>query len=72
MKPFPTPKEALDRYGPTIGIKEVMEICGVGRPTATMICKDSECPKVPRKKNGAFIIYTGRFVSWISGMEPGA
>jgi len=69
MNTFPTVQEALDRYGPIMTIKDVMQVCGVGRPTATQICLDSECPKVPRKKNQQFFIYTARFINWIAGQE---
>ena len=47
-----------------IGIKDVMEMLGVGREMATHILNSPDCPKLPRRKGQKFRVPKGKFVKW--------
>lgn len=49
-----------------IGIKEIMELTGVGRPLAEKYARDCGLAK-PRVKGGAWKIPKSAFIRWIEG-----
>ena len=52
-----------------IGVKEVMGIFGVGRPTATRILQSKKCPTLPRKKNAPYLVQKDAFMRFIEGQK---
>lgn len=47
-----------------IGLKEVMEMLGVGKKLATHILNIPGCPVLPRKKNEKFRVPKAAFIEW--------
>lgn len=50
-----------------IGLKDVMELLGVGEKTATHILNMEGCPVLPRKKGQKFRVPKAAFVKWWEG-----
>ena len=51
-----------------IGIKDIMELTGVGRPLAEKYARDCKLAK-PRVKGGAWKIPKAAFMRWIEGEQ---
>lgn len=47
-----------------LGVKDDMEITGLGRPTVTRMLKDPTCPTLPRSKNETIRVEEGAFLLW--------
>lgn len=48
-----------------IGVREVMEIFGVGKDTATSWLKSKSCPTLPRRKGAPYLVSETAFREWI-------
>ena len=48
-----------------IGVKDVMEIYGVGKDTATLWLCQKSCPTLPRRKNAPYLVSAAAFHEWI-------
>ncbi len=49
-----------------IGVKEVMDLTGLGRPTVTKLLRDPECPTLPRHKNESYRVEINAFTKWFN------
>lgn len=52
-----------------LGVKEVCDLLGVGRKTATHLLANKHCPTLPRKKGQTYRVEKEAFVAWIKGEE---
>lgn len=55
-------ENAKDRI---IGVEDVMQICGVGRATATRYLNRRDCPTLPRVKNSPYRVSEQAFLRWL-------
>jgi len=49
-----------------LGVKDVMKMTGLGRPTVTRMLKDPTCPTLPRNKNETIRVEEGKFLLWFN------
>ena len=47
-----------------MGIKDVMQMTGVGRPMATRLLREPTCPTLSRHKNQRYLVEEGAFIKW--------
>ncbi len=52
-----------------IGIKDVMEMTGLGRPTVTQMLREPTCPTLPRSKNRTYRVEEGAFLLWFNNVH---
>ncbi len=50
-----------------IGVKDVMEMLGVGKKVATHILNMPGCPVLPREKGEKFRVPKAAFIAWWEG-----
>lgn len=48
-----------------IGIRDVMAMLGVGRPTATWLLQQEDCPTLPRVKGAPYLVEKEAFTRWL-------
>lgn len=48
-----------------IGIGEVMTMLGIGRPTATRLLQQEDCPTLPRRKGMPYLVEKEAFIRWL-------
>ena len=48
-----------------LGIKEIMQLLGVGRPKATYLLTQPGCPTLPRRKGMPYLVEKEAFIKWL-------
>jgi len=50
-----------------IGLREVMELTGLGKKAAIKLLKNKNCPLLPRKRGQKYLINKASFIRFLEG-----